>query len=153
MRPLSYLAVAAGGSLSGRAVFLVGHGPNSAEDYARWMAALRPVADSVAARTGARSVVLELVRDDAPAPIRAEAVTRIRELIALQHELTGTEVVVVPILIADGYVSRVKLPKDLAGLPIVYRSAGVLPHDAMAEWVESRVRTTMAKRQELGARN
>jgi sirohydrochlorin ferrochelatase len=146
-------AAAAGGSLAGRAVFLVGHGPNSAEDYARWMAALRPVADSVAARTGARSVVLELVRDDAPAPIRAEAGTRIRELITLQHDLTGSEVVVVPILIADGYVSRVKLPKDLAGLPIVYRSAGVLPHDAVAEWVESRVRSTMEKKQALGVRN
>ena len=31
-----------------------------------------------------------------------------------------------------------------AGLPIAYRPAGLLPHEAMTEWVESRVRTTMA---------
>lgn len=130
--------------LSTRAVFIIGHGPNDAEDYARWMAALRPVGDSVRAQTGARSVVIELVRDDAPPLVRQEAVARIRELIALQHDLTRSDVIVVPILIADGYVSRVKLPKDLAGLPIAYRPSGLLPHAAMTEWVESRVRTTIA---------
>ena len=130
--------------LGGRALFIIGHGPNGAEDYARWMAALRPVRDSVLALTGARNVMVELVRDDAPPLVRQEAVARIRELIALQHELTGHDVVVVPILIADGYVSRVKLPKDLAGLPVAYRPAGLLPHDAMTEWVEWRVRQTIA---------
>jgi sirohydrochlorin ferrochelatase len=84
------------------------------------------------------------VRDDAPPLVRQEAVTRIRELIALQHAVTGHDVVVVPILIADGYVSRVKLPKDLAGLPIAYRPSGLLPHAAMTEWLESRVRTAIA---------
>jgi sirohydrochlorin ferrochelatase len=135
----------AGGTLEGRAVFLVGHGPNDAEDYARWMAALRPVADTVAAHTGAKSVMIELVRDDAPPMVRAEAVTRIRELIGLQRAATNADVVVVPILIADGYVSRVKLPKDLAGLPIAYQPAGLLPHAAMAEWVEERVRRAVAE--------
>ena len=130
-------------SLDGRAIFIIGHGPNGAEDYARWMAALRPVGDSVRAQTGAKSVVIELVRDDAPDLVRQEAVARIRELIDIQHELTGRDVVVVPILIADGYVSRVKLPKDLAGLPIAYRPAGLLPHAAMTEWVESRVRAAL----------
>lgn len=134
-----------GESLGGRAVFIIGHGPNGAEDYARWMAALRPVGDSVRAQTGARSVVIELVRDDAPDLVRKEAVARIRELIDIQHELTGREVIVVPILIADGYVSRVKLPKDLEGLPVAYQPAGLLPHAAMTEWVESRVRTTIAE--------
>jgi sirohydrochlorin ferrochelatase len=137
---------AAGGPLENRAVLLVGHGPNDAVDYARWMAALRPVADSVAARTGAKSVMVELVRDDAPAMVRAEAVTRIRELIGLQRAATNADVVVVPILIADGYASRVKLPKDLAGLPISYQPSGLLPHEAMAEWVESRVRETLRSR-------
>lgn len=130
-------------NLEGRAIFIIGHGPNGAEDYARWMAALRPVRDTVRARTGAKSVLIELVRDDAPDLVRREAVARIRELIDIQHELTGEDVVVVPILIADGYVSRVKLPKDLEGLPIAYRPAGLLPHAAMTEWVESRVRATL----------
>ncbi len=123
-----------------QALFLVGHGPNSAEDYAAWMANLRQVADTVTARAGFRSVLLDLVRDDAPAPVRAEAVSRVRELIRLQHELTGQPVVVVPILVAKGRVSTEKLPKDLEGLPIAYTSEGLLPHAQMARWVESRVR-------------
>ena len=123
-----------------QALFLVGHGPNGAEDYAAWMDNLRRIADSVRARTGFRSVLVDLVRDDAPAPVRAEAVLRVRELVQLQRELTGREVVVVPILVSTGTVSRVKLPKDLAGLPMVYDAQALLPHPSMARWIESRVR-------------
>ena len=125
---------------SRQALFLVGHGPNSAEDYAEWMTNLRRVADTVRARTGFRSVLLDLVRDDAPPPVRAEAVARVRELIQLQHQLTGQDVVVVPVLISTGKVSTEKLPKDLEGLPMAYTSEGLLPHSGMARWVESRVR-------------
>jgi sirohydrochlorin ferrochelatase len=123
---------------AGRALFIVGHGPNSAEDAAEWMKNLRPIADSVRARTGFRSVLVGLVRDDAPAPVRQEAVRQVREMIALQHELTGRDVVVVPVLVSTGSVSRDKLPADLAGLPIVYKGEPLLPHPGMARWVEAR---------------
>jgi sirohydrochlorin cobaltochelatase len=123
-----------------RALFLLGHGPNAAEDYAAWMENLREVADTVKAVTGFRSVLVELVRDDAPAPVRAEAVKRTRELIALQHELTGQDVAVVPILVSTGSVSKEKFPKDLVGLPVIYRGEALLPHPEMARWVEARVR-------------
>ncbi|MEW5926050.1 MAG: CbiX/SirB N-terminal domain-containing protein [Gemmatimonadota bacterium] len=123
-----------------QALFLVGHGPNSAEDHAGWMRHLRPVADSVKAATGFRDVKVGLVRDDAPAEVRAEAVRGIRETIELQHLATGKPVVVVPVLISTGSVSREKLPRDLAGLPIVYRGDALLPHAGMARWVEARVR-------------
>ncbi len=106
------------------------------------MANLRRVADTVRARTGFRNVLLDLVRDDAPPPVRAEAVARVRELIRLQHQLTGREVVVVPVLISTGKVSTEKLPRDLEGLPISYTDEGLLPHPGMARWVESRVRAT-----------
>lgn len=125
---------------SKRALFLLGHGPNSAEDYASWMTNLRRVADTVRAATGFRSVLVELVRDDAPAEVRAEAVARARELIRLQHDLTGQEVAVVPILVSTGEVSQQKFPKDLEGLPVIYRGEGLLPHPGMARWVEARVR-------------
>jgi sirohydrochlorin ferrochelatase len=123
-----------------QALFIVGHGPNSAEDYAAWMANLRRVADTVRASTGFRRVMVDLVRDDAPAPVRAEAVARVRELIRLQHELTGETVVVVPVLVSAGRVSREKLPQDLKGLPIAYTDEGLLPHTEIARWVEARVR-------------
>lgn len=129
---------------SRRALFLLGHGPNGAEDYAAWMTNLRRVADTVRVATGFRSVLLELVRDDAPAEVRAEAVTRTRELIRLQHELTGQDVAVVPILVSTGSVSREKFPKDLAGLPVIYTGDALLPNAEMARWVEARVRERAA---------
>ena len=123
-----------------QALLIVGHGPNSAEDYAAWMENLRPVADSVKAWTGFRDVRVDLVRDDAPAPVRAEAVRRVRELIELQHMATGNEVIVVPVLVSKGSVSRDKVPNDIKGTRSVYAGEPLLPHPAMARWIETRVR-------------
>jgi sirohydrochlorin ferrochelatase len=123
-----------------RALLIVGHGPNSAEDYAAWMANLRPVADSVKKWTGFRDVRVELVRDDAPAAVRAEGVLRTRELIEMQRLMTGRDVIVVPVLVSKGEVSRDKLPRDIAGTPSVYSGLPLLPHTEMARWIEARVR-------------
>ena len=123
-----------------RAVFIVGHGANSAEDHAAWMANLREVADSVRQWGGFRDVRVDLVRDDAPAAVRAEAVRRVREIIELQHQVTGLPVIVSPVLVSKGSINRDKLPRDLAGLPIVYSGDPLLPHPEMAWWIERRVR-------------
>lgn len=124
------------------ALFIVGHGPNSAEDYAAWMENLRPVADSVQAIAGFRDVRVDLVRDDAPAPVRAEAVRRVRELIDLQAKATGREVIVVPVLISKGSVSRDKVPNDIQGTRSTYVGEPLAPHPTLARWVERRVRET-----------
>lgn len=129
---------------STRALFLIGHGPNSAEDNAAWMDNLRRVADEVRTLTGFRDVKVGLVRDDAPAPVRAEAVRSVRETIQLQYGLTGQPVAVVPVLISRGSVSDEKLPRDLAGLPIVYTGEALLPHPGLARWIEARVRDAAA---------
>lgn len=55
-------------------------------------------------------------------------------MIEVQHLATGKPVVVVPVLISTGRVSREKLPRDLSGLPIVYSGDALLPHPAMAQW-------------------
>lgn len=128
-----------------QALFLVGHGPNSAEDHAKWMENLRPLADSVRAWTGFRDVNVGLVRDDAPDAVRTEAVRRVREIIELQHALTGRDVVVVPVLVSRGSVSDEKLPRDLAGLPIVYSGETLLPHPLLARWIEARVQQTATR--------
>lgn len=125
------------------ALMIVGHGPNSAEDYAHWMRHLRIVADSVKARSGYRDVRVELVRDDAPAHVRAEAVTRVRELIALQQMATGRDVMVIPVLVSRGVVSRSKVATDIAGTKSKYVAETLLPHPAMARFVESRVREAL----------
>ena len=139
-RVLAARARALAKSPAEQALFIIGHGPNSAEDNAEWMRHLRRIADSVRVTSGFRDVKLGLVRDDAPAPVRAEAVQGIREMIELQHALTQRDVVVVPVLVSTGSVSREKLPKDLGGLPIVYDGTALLPHEEMARWVERRVR-------------
>lgn len=123
-----------------QALFLMGHGPNSAEDYAEWMRNLRPMAERIQAKAGFRNVMVGLVRDDAPAQVRSEAVTAIRQTIMLQHLATGNPVVVVPVLISTGQVSQEKFPADLAGLPVVYDGQALLPHPGLARWVEARVR-------------
>jgi len=128
-------------SAKGRALFIFGHGPNEATEYAAWMSKLRPVADSARTHSGFSSVLIELVRDDAPAAVRAEAVKRARELIQLQYEATRQPVIVVPLLVSMGNVMRLKFPTDLTGLPIEYAKNPLLPHPALADWVESRVRT------------
>jgi sirohydrochlorin ferrochelatase len=124
---------------SRQALFLVGHGPTTAEDYAHWMTNLRPVADTIRRRTQFADVRVDLVRDDAPPMVRAEAVKRVRELIEMQHRITEDTVVVVPILISKGRVSRETFMKDLAGLPVRYSGEPLLPHPGLARWVEQRV--------------
>jgi sirohydrochlorin ferrochelatase len=128
------------------ALFIVGHGPNSAEDYAAWMENLRPVADSVKAWTGFKDVRVDMVRDDAPASVRAEAVRRVRELIDLQAMATGRDVIVIPVLISKGMVSRDKVPNDIRGTRSVYAGEPLAPHPILARWVERRVRETASGR-------
>ncbi len=128
-----------------QALFLVAHGPNSAEDYAEWMRHLRVVAEQVKKETGFRDVRVDMVRDDAPAPVRAEAVLRVRELIGLQGELTRQPVIVVPVLISKGRVSKEKFRADLAGLNAVYEGTPLLPHALLARWIERRVSEVTAQ--------
>lgn len=123
-----------------QALFLIAHGPNSAEDNASWMKNLRPLGEHVKKSVGFKNVMIGTVRDDAPAEVRAEGVRSIRETIELQHMATQKPVVVVPVLISTGQVSREKFPRDLAGLPILYSGDALLPHPGLARWVEARVR-------------
>ncbi len=133
------LARAQGADPSTRALLIVGHGPNTAEENAAWMQHLRPIADRVKVMTGFRDVRVDLVRDDASAAVRAEAVKHVRELVELQSALTGADVLVVPVLVSKGQVSRDKLPADLRGTQHVYVGEPLLPHPAMVQWIESRV--------------
>jgi sirohydrochlorin ferrochelatase len=60
----------------------------------------------------------------------------------MQRALTGRDVIVVPVLVSKGSVSRDKLPRDLAGTASLYTGEPLLPHAAIAAWVESRVNDT-----------
>jgi sirohydrochlorin cobaltochelatase len=134
------------------ALLIVGHGPTSAEDYAAWMTNLRVIADSVRRHGRFADVRVELVRDDAPKQVRAEAVLRARELIEMQHRITGKPVLVVPVLVSKGTISRDKIPNDLAGLPIKYAGEPLLPHLEMSRWIEHSVRQARSRGAPLRAR-
>ncbi len=142
-RALSDRALALAAAPAEQALFVVGHGPNSAERWAAWMRNMRVLADSVRAWSGFRDVKVGLVRDDAPEAVREEAVRQVRDVIVLQFGLTGRPVVVVPLLVAQGRITGEKLPADLAGLPIVYSGEALLAHPQVARWIESRVRETV----------
>ena len=122
------------------ALFIIGHGPNSSDDLASWMKNLRAMTDTIRTLTRFKDVRVGLVQDDAPAHVRAEAVNRARELIELQNRLTGEKVAVVPVLVSKGKLSAEKIPNDLAGLPVIYDGEPLLPHPALARWIEARVR-------------
>jgi len=129
---------------AGQALFVVAHGPTGAEEHAAWMSTLRPVAEQVGEQVGFRDTRLGLLRDDAPEAVRAEAVRRIREIIGLQHEVTGRPVVVVPLLVSKGFISTEKIPRDLEDLPVVYDGEGLLPHALAARWIERTVTEVIA---------
>jgi hypothetical protein len=46
--------------------------------------------------------------------------------------------------VSKGLVSRDKLPRDIAGTPSVYTGEPLLPHTAMARWIERRVRESVS---------
>ena len=124
---------------SKHALFIVGHGPNEPEELAYWMSNLRTLADSVGRFTGFADVRTGVIQDDAPPEVRAEAVKRVRDIIELQYAATRQPVVVVPALISKGSITKEKLPRDLAGLPILFKGEALLPHPLLAKWIEERV--------------
>jgi len=135
----------AGDAAERHALFLVAHGPNSPEEHAQWMRALRSLADSVRWAVGFRDARSGVVRDDAPAPVRAEAVLGVRDLIALQAAATGAEVIVVPVAISHGGFTDRTLRADLAGLPVRYDAEPLLPHDQVVRWIERQVREAASR--------
>lgn len=120
-------------------LFLIAHGPSDVEDATRWMKNLRVIANGVKYDAGFADVRVGLLQDDAPKEVRAEAVRRIRELIELQHRVTNQPVIVVPVLVSRGRINDDKIPRDLAGLPIKYTGAPLLPHAALERWVLRKV--------------
>jgi len=135
-------ALLAGDSAGAHALFLVGHGPNSPEDHAKWMMGLRTLAEHVRDVVGFRDARAGVVRDDAAPAVRAEAVRAVHDVVALQAAATGTEVLVLPLAIAAGRFTDRTLRADLAGLPVRYDGQPILPHADVARWVERRVAET-----------
>ena len=117
-------------------VVLVAHGPNQADDDARWTACLERIAAMVQARTGVRRVAVATLRDDAEEAVRSAATARLRGLV--EQASQDGEALIVPILIARGGIES-GIPKRLQGLRYRYSGATLLPDERISRWLKQRV--------------
>ena len=118
-----------------RPLLLVAHGPNSASDAERWIADISAVSEGLKQATG-RELHVALLRDDAPAAVRAAAVQAMRDSVLAMAARAGDSVVAMPVMISSGAITRTKIPRDLAGLPLRYHAEPLAPHAALARWIE-----------------
>lgn len=117
---------------SAEAVVLVAHGPEEDDVDAKWMVNLEQLADVVRAAAPFRHVGALTLRDDADAPVRAEATRRLRVLVGTHLE-QGARVLVVPVLLSFGGIEA-GLRDRLEGL--AYELAPALaPDPRLVDWV------------------
>lgn len=124
---------------AGEAALLVMHGPESQAENEDELRNLGRLAAIVQAETGLSEVFYGSLQDDAPAPIRAANVQRMREWIE-RTAAAGKTVLVEPVLLtAGGRVSQ-KIRKDFDGLTYTFVDKGMIGHPLFAEWVRESVR-------------
>ena len=119
-----------------RPILLLAHGPQADVDAVRWERNLLRAAEVLSAGGAAGELRIGLVRDDATPDGRRAAVALVRDTVAAVAARARDSVVVVPILISTGSLDRVKLPGDLAGLPVAMRPMPLAPSSRLARWIE-----------------
>lgn len=125
---------------------LVAHGPSDDAQAARWIRDIRAATAALAARLGGKPLHVGLLRDDAAPAVRARAVQGIRDTIGALAGAHGDSVTVLTVLISSGGINRVKVPTDLAGMPMRYVGAALAPHEALARWIERIASSTAPRR-------
>lgn len=119
-----------------RPVMLIAHGPNGDADAKQWEADILAATATLAAHLHGRPLRVGLLRDDAPAAVRAAAVAAIRDTVSALARRYSDSVTVLPVLISTGSVNTVSIPADIRGLPVTYHALGLAPHPALARWIE-----------------
>ncbi|MDT0632451.1 hypothetical protein [Rubrivirga litoralis] len=119
-------------------VLVLAHGTGDDVENARWVAAMERLTGGLRA-DGYHAVRVETLREDWPEP-RAAAERAIRAFVAAETE-AGRTVLVVPFRLSGfGPYAAV-----LDGLDYRAAEAGILPHPAVADWVEREYRTVLAR--------
>lgn len=118
-----------------RALVLIAHGPTTDEEAALWASNLSRAAAAIRAEAPT-TIAIGLLRDDAPPPIRSAAVEEIRRTVHRIATETADSVTVMPVLISSGQLDQVRIPTDLAGLPIRYVPVSLTPLSVLARWIE-----------------
>lgn len=117
-------------------LLLLGHGPESDEDAARWSEAFASYGRALADAGHQGEIRTAFLRDDAPPPVRAAAIQVMRDTVTALGTRAADSVAVMTVLIATGPMTQARIPGDVAGLPIRYLPMGVTPHPAIARWIE-----------------
>lgn len=120
----------------GRSIMFVAHGPSNDADANRWVSNIAIAAEALRGAGFNGAVRVGLLRDDAPAPMRAAAISAMRDSIQAMATRTRDSVVVIPVLISSGAINKVTIPRDLADLPIRYHPVALSGHDEIARWIE-----------------
>lgn len=121
-------------------VVVIAHGPNDEEENRRWLRDMEAHSQFLRERGGFRSVTVLTHRNDAPAPVKAQARAVFRQRVA-DAARTGAAVVVPLLLSAGGIEAEVEA--DLAGL--AYRFAQpLMPHPNIERWVEAQAQALLA---------
>ena len=137
-RILRERALALSQAASKEHIILVAHGPVDDAAVQHWNASLKSLCGAL--RAGKfRDCRFGLLRDDAPADIRAASVAELREKIVRVKALGG-RAIVIPVLIAQGGIER-KITKDLAGLDYAWDGKTLMPHAGFDSWVLESVAT------------
>jgi sirohydrochlorin ferrochelatase len=127
---------AAASGAAGSPLVLLGHGPQSEEDLARWHEAFDSYAAALRKAGYAGEIRVQFLRDDAPAPVRSRAIQDLRDTVTALAARAADSVSVMTVLIATGPMTSARIPNDIAGLPVRYLPIGVTPHPAIARWIE-----------------
>ena len=121
---------------------IVAHGPNGDTDADRWMGVIRDLGVQVQSRVPFREIDVRLLRDDAPTPVKDQALAALRDSVA--SRAASGRVVVVPLLLGPGRVVD-QIPTVLTGLEYLWDGRPVLPDSRIADWVMSQVERVLAQ--------
>lgn len=119
-----------------RPLVLVAHGPTDNAQAVLWEKNIAAATSRISSLVAPRPTRIHLLRDDAPAAVRAAAVQEMRDTIAAMAARVKDSVTVLPVLISTGSVNTVKIPADINGLPVRYQPVGLTPSSALARWIE-----------------
>jgi len=109
-------------------LILVGHGTNKERDLKRWRESFASLARQVKARLDLKDARYGFVGWGTP-PVRQ----------VVERAQARGQVIVVPVMMAEGYFTRVAIPQTLEGLTYRYTGQPLTPHPNISRLIELRV--------------
>ncbi|MUT65650.1 sirohydrochlorin chelatase [Paenibacillus sp. NEAU-GSW1] len=110
-------------------VMLVAHGSKEPVFHERWQLGLDRLAERLRVLGGFAHAATAMLLPD-------QAGERLKEL---QHQRPDEAVIVVPLFLSKGYFTNTVIPRRLSGLEYRYNGQAMLPHPAVARWLERRI--------------